>query len=132
MHQSLVQSVIMANLKCFLFVLFLICLPSFIFSNSPKLLPQISSIDLSENMTYMLVCNLGSGSDIIFDWTHNGIKLINDSYVRIDNSAKISSLTFRNVQQENAGQYECRATNSFGEYDIIRTKINVHGKLLLK
>lgn len=122
----------MAILKLFVFVLSLIYLPSLTLSTLPKLMPQISSIDLSENMTYMLVCNLASGSNIIFDWTHNGIKLVNGSNIKIDNSNKISSLTFKNVKQENAGLYECRATNSIGKFDFFRTKINVHGKLLIK
>lgn len=97
----------------------------------PKLLPIQNTINLAENMTFTLFCSLLSGSDIHFEWMHNNSKLSNNSQHKLENLPELSLLKFQSIQKHHSGFYECRATNSIGQFDIIKTTINVQGNLNL-
>lgn len=116
-------------MAAFFLLVFCSILP-FIFSSSPKLLQFQSQIYLFENMTFQLSCSLVSGHNISFEWNYNKQKLINNSNIKIESFAKLSSLTFQSVQKEHSGTYECRAINVNGQYDVTKTRINVQGKVL--
>lgn len=94
-----------------------------------RLSPLNRNNDVFENVTYVLTCSLVSGfTDLpVFEWTHNGHKLTNNSNIHLENSAKFSLLTFRNIQRQQAGLFECRVTNSLGEFDVTQTQVNVQG-----
>lgn len=113
---------------CLYFVLHFVALA---YANPVKLMPLNSYINLVENMSYPITCAVLAGSQISFDWNHNGIKLTNSSDIQIENTAKFSSLTFKNVKRQHSGIYECQASNSFGQSDRTKTQINVHGKRIV-
>lgn len=100
------------------------------FATPPKLIPLIDQINVFEKSTVPLMCSLNVGSNIDFEWTHNGVKLTANSNIQIENSSKYSVLTLQNVQRTHAGVYECRVSNSEGEFDITKTQINVKGILI--
>src|SRR5699024_10190451 len=116
-------------------ILFVISLVHFEFahlvsSSPPKLMPLNGNIDLVQNMTFVLPCSLISGSNTFFEWTHNGVKLLNSSSVRIENSPTFSQLTFQSANsQQHDGHYECRVTNLLGQFDVTKTKIRVQGNI---
>src|SRR5690625_2586950 len=96
-------------------------------ANPPILLPFPENLNLRANETFYLSCGLVTGSEISFEWTHNGVKLVNSSNVLIESSSKFSSLTFPNVHPYHSGHYECRATNSHGESTVTKTRIHIQG-----
>ena len=98
-----------------------------IFATPPKLIPLIDHIDVLEKSTVPLICSLLVGSDINFEWTLNDLKLTNNSNTLIENSPKYSLLTLQNVQKIHGGVYKCRASNSFKEFDVTKTQINIKG-----
>lgn len=107
---------------------FVLHFASLIYASPIRLMPLNSHIDLVENMSYPITCAVLSGSQISFDWNHNGITLTNSSDIHIENTAKFSLLTFKNVKRQHSGIYECQASNSFGQSDQTKTQINVQGK----
>lgn len=117
----------MANAKLFFILKFWFCFVGVIVASVPKLVQFTAIVDLGVNDTFVLACNLRTGSNIIFEWTHNGVKLSNSSSVKLDNSPRFSLLTFRNIQRQHAGKYKCRVSNLAGESDATTTQINVQG-----
>lgn len=117
----------MANAKLFLILKFCLYFVRVIVASAPKLMQFNTIIDLGVNDTFVLACNLRTGSNIIFEWTHNGVNLSNSTSVKLDNSPRFSLLTFRNIQRQHAGKYKCRVSNLVGESDATTTQINVQG-----
>ena len=81
----------------------------------PKLVPLQKHLDLFQNSTYVLSCNLIAGSrPVFFDWLKDDLKLNSSEHVRVDNSATFSLLTFTDLQSINSGHYVCEARNIHG------------------
>lgn len=95
-----------------------------------KIMPQISKLNLPENSKVPLTCSLISGLHVNFEWMQNGIKLSNNSDFSIENFLTYSMLTIKKLKQEHTGAFECKVTNSLGEFDTSITQINVQGKNL--
>lgn len=117
----------MSQLQFVFYCVLSISFLNYLSANTPKLIPLIDHVDLVENLTYPLACTLFSGTEVTFQWSHNGIKLTNSTEVNIESTPKYSFLTFRNIKYSHAGNYECRVTNSLGQFDVIKTRITVKG-----
>lgn len=82
---------------------------------------------LHQNMTFLLQCNLISGTKpVFFEWHRNGLKLPHSEQYRIDHYESYSTLTLNNVQLNAIGNYSCSVKNSFGT-DSIFTYLLVKG-----
>ena len=99
-HTKMITSKMFHLLLCFILLLFLLLIFPVTGNKEPKLLSLNSQIELIENMTYVLACNLLSGVEpIFFKWTFNNLPILSDnSELTMDtNSHKFSLLTFKNV-----------------------------------
>lgn len=93
----------------------LINLTELLFLVKPKLVPFSKNLDLFQNSTYVLSCNLISGTrPLFFEWHKNGRKLEASEHIYINNSASYSLLTFSQLQSIHSGQYSCTAKNAHG------------------
>ena len=88
---------------------------SIVLADEPKLVSFQKSIELLENSTYVLTCNLFSGSKpIFFEWYKNGQKFSETNNVHVENTNHYSLLTMINLTAQDSGNYECRAKNVYG------------------
>lgn len=92
-----------------------------------KLMPFASQTELIENQTFPLACTVVTGSKATYEWILNGAKLVNSSNIQLDNSAKFSFLTIRNVQRSHSGILECHVQDLSGSISSTKTKIIVKG-----
>ena len=66
---------------------------------------------------------------MVFSWTKNGQAISTDSYMKIDLTDSVSSITFSNLRPEDSGTFECKATNIYGS-DTTSTHLIVKGYFL--
>ena len=89
-------------------------------------------IELLQNMSYVLQCNIQSGSipTVTFDWNKlpNSAKLIDSSNIKIENFDKFSTLALKNVQSNDSGTYTCNVRNAHGS-DSTSTLLQILSKI---
>ncbi|KAJ6222590.1 hypothetical protein RDWZM_001135, partial [Blomia tropicalis] len=94
----------------------------------PNLLKHNSQIELVPNISYVLQCiSLAGNKPMVFSWTKNGQAISTDSYMKIDLTDSVSSITFSNLRPEDSGTFECKATNIYGS-DTTSTHLIVKDK----
>ena len=87
----------------------------FLLSDEPKLAPFQKVVEFLENSTYLLTCNLFSGTKpIFFEWNKNGQKFSGTTNVRMENTNHYSLLTMTGLTSADSGNYECIAKNAYG------------------
>ncbi|KAH9529934.1 hypothetical protein DERF_003785 [Dermatophagoides farinae] len=88
---------------------------SIVFADEPKLVPLQKIVELLENSTYVLTCNLFSGAKpIFFEWNKNGQKFSGTTNVRMENTNHYSLLTMTSLTAADSATYECIAKNAYG------------------
>ena len=112
----LIECVITINKTCFLFKV------------KPKLQDWQQRIDLVENISYILQCNVLSGSNVYFEWSKDNLKVAEDDSIKVDNYKTLSSLSFKSLHRNHSGTYSCRVKNAFGS-DSTSTQLLVKGQL---
>lgn len=88
-----------------------------------------TEVDLQENLTYTLTCNLVSGTrPVHFEWTTNGgrIPLVESERLRMEKTDSFSSLMFKSLHRNDSNTYTCTATNGFGT-DSTATQLIIKG-----
>lgn len=84
-------------------------------------------MELVQNMSYALQCNLMTGSKpVFFDWLKNGHKLPLSNKVKIENFETFSLLTMKDLQASDSSNFTCNVHNSFGS-DSTSTHLIVKG-----
>ena len=105
----------------------------------PHLLTLSKQIELLQNISYALQCNVLSGSSpIFFEWTkHNGtqsVKLSSSDQslnrIKIDTYSTFSILALQHLQNTDSGRYTCTARNAFGS-DSTSTNLRIQGLALI-
>src|SRR5699024_2142318 len=71
----------------------------------PQLLKMSREVELTQNISYVLQCNVLAGSTPIFiEWRKDGqVKLRESDNVRSDSMATLSMLTFKRLQPNHTG-----------------------------
>ena len=96
-------------------------------------------IELKENMSYILQCNLQDGSKPVhFKWLKDGRPLTlpsshdssSNKDIKIESFPLLSILSFNEVHRNHSGTYTCNVKNVFGT-DSTSTRLLVKGYFIL-
>lgn len=94
----------------------------------PKLVSMVDQVTLSQHSSYVILCNLMSGTKpVFFEWNKNGHKLVSSDQIKVDHNDFMSMVTLHNVTAAESGQYECLVKNALG-MDSSSTRVNINGK----
>lgn len=97
------------------------------FTEKPKLVPLMKSIDLFENNNYGFSCNILSGSaPFVFRWFKDNRPVNENVHRRIEVIDNFSMLTLKNLTENDSGTYRCQVNNAFGS-DSSSTILNIKG-----
>ncbi|OZC09937.1 hypothetical protein X798_03043 [Onchocerca flexuosa] len=80
----------------------------------PTFTSKLSSITLDEGEQAEFSCVVTGYPEPLIEWLHNGERIIGDSRLKISFVSGRASLTIRNVDKQDMGEYCCKANNSAG------------------
>ncbi|KAH9397795.1 hypothetical protein TYRP_004122 [Tyrophagus putrescentiae] len=112
----------------FLTVLFYCYQPFSIEAAKPKLLEMPKTIELVENMSYILQCNSlsGDGQQLSFHWLKDNVQI--DQF-KVDSEKAFSTLSLINLKRNHSGVYTCRAQSTVdGSADSVSSRLIVQGQ----
>lgn len=72
------------------------------------------SSKIIENKKLFLTCQLATGKTPMFEWLFNNQKIQPDDNLFINNLEEMSVLNIRSMKIDLAGEYLCKASNSYG------------------
>ncbi|MCP9266046.1 Twitchin [Dirofilaria immitis] len=80
----------------------------------PTFTSKLSSITLNEGEQAEFFCTITGYPESLVEWFYNGERITDDSRRKISFASGRASLTIRNVDKQDAGEYCCKASNSAG------------------
>ena len=113
--------------------MFLFCVVFTFFSlvqsnDVPQILPFLSQFNVGLGKTFKIPCALVMGTEPVdFQWLKNGFEIEPNSRIFWESKSSNSFLVFKIIQQNDSGNYSCRAQNLFGS-DSQSTFLRVQGK----
>ena len=87
------------------------------------------TIELVENMSYILQCNSlsGDGQQLSFHWLKDNVQI--DQF-KVDSEKAFSTLSLINLKRNHSGVYTCRAQSTVdGSADSVSSRLFVQGSL---
>ena len=90
--------------------------------------PEKQSVTTTEGSSIELKCVLlfgnEGGEEVTWSWQKNTTQLVNDEKYEIKSSDNETSITLKNVNNDDKGLYECVLKNKYGEHsEEIRLRI---------
>ncbi|CAF0910015.1 unnamed protein product [Brachionus calyciflorus] len=87
--------------------------------------PEKVSQTVTEGGNVEIKCAALYGDEsLTWVWTKNGTEIKPDDRYSIVNTENTTTLTFKNVQQDDKGEYECELRNDYGEHkEIIKIRV---------
>uniref|UniRef100_A0A1I7VVS1 non-specific serine/threonine protein kinase n=1 Tax=Loa loa TaxID=7209 RepID=A0A1I7VVS1_LOALO len=80
----------------------------------PTFVSKLSSITVKEGEQAEFSCAITGYPEPLIEWLHNGEHITDDSRLKISFVTGRASLTIRNIDKQDAGEYCCKASNSAG------------------
>ncbi|KAK6110371.1 Fibronectin type III domain family protein [Brugia pahangi] len=80
----------------------------------PTFMSKLSNTAVNEGEQAEFSCTITAYPEPLIEWLHNGERIIGDSRLKISFVTDRASLTIRNINKQDAGEYCCKASNSAG------------------
>ena len=100
------------------------------FAAKLQLLKLPKQIELLQNISYVLQCNvLSAQTTPTFTWKRGSTTLTNSDKVKIDNLETLSLLKLKNLQRNDSGSYTCIASSGHST-DSTTTALQILGNFI--